>query len=169
MPVKAHHPILYARELSGGDRGTAETLDAMRRVATRGAHAPAVIALARQIRARPHPLEALYAWAKDHVRFRRDPPGVEEVRLPRFMLEDIARQGYAEGDCDDLATLLASILLAAGFTPFLAVVGRRASGPYEHVFAGVLIGGRLYSLDPQEGVPIGQWPESGRRAVMVVQ
>lgn len=115
--------------------------------------------------------DSVWAWLRDHVRFERDPKGIEYIRSPRDLLDAIDTTGTAVGDCDDLATLGASIIAAAGLLPVLITVGRRASGRFEHVFFGLrhvqpdarLDVTDIIPLDPQEGTPPGEWPKIARR------
>jgi len=54
-------------------------------------------------------VDRLRVWLLRHTRFEPDPPGLEIVREPLYMLRRVGAQGYAEGDCDDVATLGAAI------------------------------------------------------------
>lgn len=109
--------------------------------------------------------QSLWAFLRRFVRFKRDPRGVEFVRHPGNMLDAIESDGIAKGDCDDLATLGAAIVAAAGLRPVLVTVGRRNPGRWEHIFFGIRIAedealtrDNVYPLDPQERNPAGTWP-----------
>jgi len=90
---------------------------------------------------------ALRSWLDNAFRFKPDPPGVELVRHPREMLQELARRGYAEGDCDDAAALAAAVALACGLRVRWKVLAFQRGAPYAHVYAEV---------SPREG---GKWCE----------
>ena len=70
---------------------------------------------------------ALHNFVRDHIRYMRDINGVETVQTPDATL----RFGY--GDCDDKATLLATLLEATGHPTRFVAIGR-SPGRFEHVF-----------------------------------
>lgn len=113
----------------------------------------------------------LYNWMLQHVMFRPDPPGHEYVRAPTKMIDEVARNYETFGDCDDLATLAASILLAAGMEPAFVVVGPEGDGPYSHVYYAVMEHGRWVPYDPQEarqGIRPREWSPGGKRMIYAV-
>lgn len=70
-------------------------------------------------------IERLQEFVKG-IRYVRDPVDLETVQTPMKTLE------YGQGDCDDQATLLASLLTALGHPArFIAVAFK--GGPFEHV------------------------------------
>lgn len=106
--------------------------------------------------------QRLYDWCKAFVVFRRDPENIELLQTPSSMIEQIEEAGIARGDCDDLATLAATMIAAAGFDPVLITVGRKKNGSYQHIFFGLRLGAELtvqnvLPMDPQENVPLGRW------------
>lgn len=110
---------------------------------------------------------ALYYWLERSVSFERDPDGIELVRSPLDMLDELDRDGVAFGDCDDLATLAAAIIAAAGYPPVLVTVGTRKPGRFEHVFAGIRTSSKLersgvVPIDPQEHTGPATWPRVPR-------
>lgn len=80
---------------------------------------------------------ALRAWIARHVRYQDDPPGRELVRHPLQMLASIATAGYAVGDCDDVATLAATLALLMGLEVRFVVVRFRGAETFGHVYAEV--------------------------------
>jgi transglutaminase-like putative cysteine protease len=73
------------------------------------------------------------------VRYGMYRPELEEIiRSPEWMLNDLATQGYMEGDCDDYATLLSSILTAMGISNRLIAVRTNMLNPeFDHVFVEI--------------------------------
>jgi transglutaminase-like putative cysteine protease len=78
--------------------------------------------------------DRIRAYLARNVRFVHDPPGVELIRTPRYMLRRIAEQGEAVGDCDDVAVLGAALGMAAGLRARYVLIGLTPDDPYEHVY-----------------------------------
>ncbi len=97
---------------------------------------------------------ALYAFVRKNVRYARDIHDVEYVKAPQRLLES------KQGDCDDIACLLAALCMAMGNKCRFLVVGFEDKIP-SHVFCQVAVRaqapGRM-SVDgnPGSGVP-EQW------------
>ncbi len=96
---------------------------------------------------------ALYCWVSANIRYVRDILDVEYVQAPARLLES------KQGDCDDIACLLASLCMALGNECRFVVAGFESKVP-EHVFCQVAVrgaagnggnasGGKLWvTLDP---------------------
>lgn len=78
---------------------------------------------------------ALYAWVRQNIRYTRDIHNVEYVKAPQRLIES------GQGDCDDIACLLASLCMALGNECRFAVVGFEPNNP-SHVFCQVAVRGR---------------------------
>jgi len=138
--------------LPDGDQGTRKTLDNMRRLADEGSRDLAVrgtaASVVRSSGAPPHnPLaqtQALFEYVRDCIFFLSDPAGTEWLQSPRYTLASGA------GDCDDRATLLASMLRSIGITSQFKVVAvdpaRRDT--FSHVYLVANVMGRPVALDP---------------------
>lgn len=87
--------------------------------------------------------EALYNYVRDFIRYVRDPVGLEALTIPPVTL---LRQ---VGDCDDQATLLATMLEAVGYPTRFVLAGYQ-SRDFEHVYLEVFAGGRWIPADPIE-------------------
>ncbi len=86
---------------------------------------------------------AVYYWVHEHVRYSRDPTGIELVKSPLRTLKT------KTGDCDDIATLLAAMLMTIGNRCMFLLVGFHPGAPPSHVFCGVkLPSGNVLVLDP---------------------
>lgn len=126
-------------------------------------------------------LAALYDVLSTHYKRKPDRPGVEEIRTPARQAREIMQRGYAEGDCDDRATLAAAVLKTVDLPTGLVLVSESESMPYHHVFycswpvtarprlagGGVNVA-QAIPFDPQEKVEPGQWPKWARREVFIV-
>jgi len=101
-------------------------------------------------------LAALYHYVSRRVRYQRDPRTVELVKTPEATLRTRV------GDCDDMATLLAALVLLAGSDARFVTVGFRPDGAFTHVYVEALepISRRWVALDPVAG---DRTPEMIRR------
>lgn len=111
-------PIKAAGELHIGREGVdGQTLPVMRRYVraaledNRVRRAAEMIVHAAGARGgdRRQEAAALFAWTRAHVRYARDPSHVELVHEPQILLYRIDRYGWAAGDCDDQACLIAAL------------------------------------------------------------
>jgi len=73
--------------------------------------------------------------------YEDDPPGVETVRSPGFLLETADAAGMIRGDCDDAATLAAGLAVAVGLRGRFVVLAFDPMANYSHVYAEVLAPG----------------------------
>lgn len=128
------HTAATIRTMSELARAGSESFE-LRQLATRIVHeVPSKDYLAE--------LRRLYVWVREHVRYRKDPLGLEWVQSPaRTVLE-------RAGDCDDLATLIASLAGALGHQWRFVTVGPRESVQL-HIAAEVSPDGvHWITLDP---------------------
>lgn len=78
--------------------------------------------------------KAIGDYVRQKVRYVRDCKNVEQLHDPLTMIDQIT-QGAAQGDCDDMSLLIATMLLAVGHQPFFRVVEyRRNSGSFNHIY-----------------------------------
>lgn len=85
---------------------------------------------------------AIYYWMRQNIRYMRDPPGVEYVQTPKRLLKTRA------GDCDDMAVLIAAMLLVCGNPCRFVLAGFAPGGPPSHVFVEVRTPHGWHALDP---------------------
>jgi hypothetical protein len=93
---------------------------------------------------------ALNGFVRDRVRYTRDVWGVETVQTPAATLT------LRIGDCDDKATLLASLLMSIGFRVQFGLLNRR--GHIVHVWTRCQLHGRWIDCETTEPVPLGKLP-----------
>lgn len=106
---------------------------------------------------------AVYSWLRGVVRFRLDPRGVEYLRTPDEMIAAIIRDDEVSADCDDVASLGASLLAAGGVRPVFLLASYEPEGEWDHVFFGSARSAdvslhTIVPLDPQERIPVGVYP-----------
>lgn len=95
-------------------------------------------------------ISALFDFVLNHVRYTRDIAGLETLCDPRMtMIRQV-------GDCDDKATLLATLLECVGY-PTRFVMASYSGGDFEHVYLQVFVphSGEWLDLDPTEHKPMG--------------
>lgn len=94
---------------------------------------------------------ALWGWVKSNIKYVPDPRDVEMLHWPTQVLS----QGY--GDCDDQATLLATMLESIGIPTRFVAVGFQP-GVFSHVYAEALLGNDWVPLETTEDEPFGWKP-----------
>lgn len=80
-------------------------------------------------------MRACQHFVRDQIRYIRDVDGVETLQTPPRTLD------MRSGDCDDKATLLASLLGSIGFPTRFVAVGLNDQ-PYSHVLCEAQLGTR---------------------------
>jgi hypothetical protein len=133
------------QQLRSGWQGNLDTVEIMRRVAHKRKSHPLVRELALKIlihaKIPSHDYigeaVAIGKFVKDKVRYVRDISGVEQLHDPITMIDQI-RRGVAQGDCDDMSLLVATLLLSIGHRPKFRIVRYKGlSGSYQHIYVVV--------------------------------
>lgn len=103
-------------------------------------------------------IEALQTWVRDRVKYVNDPRNIEMVQTPPRTLELLA------GDCDDKATLLATLLESMGYTTRFVAIAEVGYPHYSHVMAQVRIGDKWVNLETiVPGASMGWFPSNVSR------
>lgn len=87
-------------------------------------------------------------WVINRLVYLPDPDGGEFIQTPLVLLNTIARDGRAYGDCDDHVVLLGAMLNSIGIRAKAAGVKLFGSDVYNHVVVEYPLNGRLVVLDP---------------------
>lgn len=90
---------------------------------------------------------SIFHWVQQNIRYTRDPNGIELFRTPRAIISDEI------GDCDDMAIMLAALLMAAGYRCRFRVIGL-TEGSYEHVYVVAGIPPGEPNEEPEKWVPL---------------
>lgn len=138
-----------------GDIGTGYTVRRMRQYANDARSDPVTRAAAVAItkdcggRAVDCQIVAIRQWLDDHIRFIRDPAGLELLHTPEWQLLQIAKKAYISVDCDDVAVLAAALGKAIGIRARYVVIGFLGNGgPFSHVYAELQgSGGKWREID----------------------
>jgi transglutaminase-like putative cysteine protease len=102
-----------------------------------------------------HEIETIFRFVRDSIRYVQDVVDTETVAAPDKVL------ALQAGDCDDKATLLATMLESVGYPTRFVVTGYSAPNVYEHVYVRVsLPDGSSLALDPSEPHAPGWEPDS---------
>lgn len=142
-----------------GRPGSLHTVRLMRDLVRASRTDPAIIATAQNLvgltPAHDFKAEAktLFEFVRSRVRYVRDVHEVETLTAPVFVLDRMC------GDCDDKATLLASLLEAIGFPTRFVLAGYRGA-LFDHVYLQVLVGDVWVNADPTVNQPFG-WEAPG--------
>jgi len=121
-----------------GDRGIFRTVAKMRELVAQGVTEPLPVETAAFIVA-PYccgaeRAQAIREFLLSHIVFTPDPQGIELLKTPAYLLEQVHTDGFAFGDCDDVATLGATLGKAVGFPARFVLLGFQPRAPFSHVF-----------------------------------
>lgn len=123
--------------LPHGDRGARKLARLMAQQARRALTHPITIQTAHKIATPgPDPTDialALRDWLEARWHFEPDPYGIELLQTPAYLLELIERDGFASGDCDDIATLAAALGIAKGLRARFVLISFGNHLPLSHV------------------------------------
>lgn len=153
-------------DLPPGPDGIRETLKLMKTLVKAGKTNSIILNKARELVKLLPPkdwyaeVNALWTYVSKAIRYTRDIRNVETIFYPWETLQQ------ASGDCDDKATLLASMLEAIGHPTRFIAVGFQP-GTYSHVYVETLIGRNWVPLETTENVPMG-WKPPGITSVMML-
>lgn len=96
-------------------------------------------------------VEALHRFVRDEIRYVRDVRGIETIAVPEYTI------ATGQGDCDDKAVLLASMLEAIGHPARFTAIGFSPHS-FNHVFVESKIGPDWIALETTEPVSVGWHP-----------
>lgn len=100
------------------------------------------------------------SFVLDRVTYVADPRGAEYVRSPVKLLRQFCQRGFAQGDCDDMALLTASLMTALGFKARIVAVKINGSDYYNHVLNQVMVRGQWKWFDGcNKDNPTKQWTD----------
>lgn len=165
-------PSFLLSWLLPGDNGITQTVNAIRSAVFRAIRDARIRTLAERIiatcpeRDEGCEVSRIFAWVKDHFRYVRDPRGLELVKEHGLMLQEIAAQGFFQGDCDDVSFLIAALLTSIGYPVQLVTISVKGHGPeFRHIYPRVFLrkANRWLSLEATaRNKPIGWNAEADR-------
>lgn len=156
---------LHTRDLLPGDAGVEQTVWHMARLAKRDASNPTIIAIAKKHKKKTDidTFKSLFDYVYTNYPYVSDPDRKEFVSAPIEIINKSAQ--YC--DCDDLTTLLCSLLIALKYKVVIKTIAwdkercDSDSCPFSHVYLMVEFDGKYMPLDPvkeQEGFGAEQAP-----------
>lgn len=158
VSLKESTPKAQSITLMDGLSGNIQTVSFMKKVAKQRASHPLVREFALKIiqaygvnnHAYKDEALAIGDFVLNRVRYVRDPRDHELLQDPVMMIEKLEKHGFTQGDCDDMALFIATLLLSTGHNPkFRCVRYHSLDGPYNHIY--VVCYERNYP-EPQERV-----------------
>lgn len=161
LPLTTHKADYTFRcEIPDGPAGTRETLKQMRQLVQIGRGDEQIRALSLGVinecegKDWDCELRAIFNFVRSTIRYTLDPNDIELLQSPTQTL--ILRHG----DCDDMSTLLATMLEAVGHRCVFMALGFGPIGEYSHVLVGCFpaAGEFMVSLDATEDEPMGWFP-----------
>lgn len=158
--------ITQLRELPDGARGTLDTLKTMRALVRKSKQSNTVrvrvLSIVGALRQKDYvgEMRRIHAFVRDNIRYVRDIRGVETLQTPEKTLE------YGQGDCDDKATLVATMLEVIGHPTRFVALGFNGN-PFCHVYVESKIGNRWIGVETTELVDLG-WNPPGSTSRMVI-
>lgn len=81
-------------------------------------------------------VSAIFNFVQTELHYIDDPTEIELFKTPLFIDQEISKQGYFMGDCDDASGYLAALLKAVGYqVQFVIVTPANAeSYDYRHIY-----------------------------------
>jgi hypothetical protein len=80
---------------------------------------------------------AIGQWVQKNIRYVRDIAGAETIHDPVTLIDQYSRNGIAQADCDDMALLVASLLISIGVRPYYKIVKYSPYGGFQHIYTVV--------------------------------
>lgn len=142
MLLGENTPEVVNTRVANGPAGNYDTVEIMRGVARERSRHPLVRELALHIlRMAGVPSQnyldesrAIGQFVQKKVRYVRDIKGVETLHDPLTLIDQL-RRGEAQGDCDDMSLLIATLLLSIGHSPKFRIVKYRANSQgFAHIY-----------------------------------
>jgi hypothetical protein len=135
-------PDVVNTSVSNGSAGNYDTVEIMRGVARERSRHPLVRELALHILRMAgvasqnyiDEAKAIGRYIQKKVRYVRDIKGVETLHDPLTLIDQL-RRGEAQGDCDDMSLLIATLLLSIGHSPKFRIVKYSPSSQgFAHIY-----------------------------------
>lgn len=153
--------------IPAGPAGTKATLARMVKLVRTWRKDPGIWKLSRQIvltvpaKDFRGQVDRTFHWVKQHIRYVNDVRDVETLATPKATLD------VASGDCDDMATLLASLLESIGHPTRFVALGFNDDN-FSHVLTETRLGSKWLSLDPTVANATVDWKPRDATRVMVM-
>lgn len=140
---------------SGPVESVRATLKTMRQLVHAGKKNPLVLLTARRLVAGLQQkdyvgeVRAIHEFVRDHIRYVKDPRGVETLHTPEKLLE------LKQGDCDDKSILAAALLESLGHPTRFIACGMKPD-IFQHVYVETKVRDKWIGLETTEPWPLGK-------------
>lgn len=84
-------------------------------------------------------IKAIFDFVKSRFRYVHDPVGLEYVKSPEVMDQEITDTGYFTGDCDDVTSYIGALTSSVGYDTNIAIIAPIDNGTmdFKHIFPQV--------------------------------
>ena len=82
-----------------------------------------------------------------YVRYTLDTYGIETLKTPIGIMEDILTYGYLIGDCDDITLFCNLCLFSVGYRVGCKIIEQFNEGYYSHIYSVVELDGEILPFD----------------------
>ena len=153
----AEYPVAFS-EIPDGFAGSLATLSAMRKIVLQFRHDPRIKSFALKLTAGcdegRDEVEAIFYYVRDRFVYVPDPDEFEMIAWPTTLLK------IGQGDCDDKAILLNSLLESIGYKTRFKAIGYEP-GVLSHVFSEVRLKNSWVSMDANDEAAVLGWVPPG--------
>lgn len=122
-------------KIAHGDLGVRQTLQTMQAYAMKAARTERFHNLSAQLGS----IENVDSFVRQSFRYQVEP--YEMFFTPEKALDFIERFGVFQGDCDDVATFIAAILVTKRIPVWFEALRTKKNGPLSHVYVKTMIPG----------------------------
>ena len=99
-------------------------------------------------------VQAIFEWVRKNIRYTKDPVSTNKLNNVELVHHPAALLRLKIGDCDDMATLLASMLLRAGIPAKFRAI-KTGGKHFRHVYVLAKVNNTWIPLDPTTDKPLG--------------
>lgn len=100
---------------------------------------------------------------RKYIRYTLDTYGIETLKSPKGIIEDINNYGYLVGDCDDITLFCNLCLFSIGYRVGCKIIEQFNEGYFSHIYSVVELNGEILPFDLccekdvlQEPAPLNQ-------------
>lgn len=111
-------------------------------------------------------VETIYEFITEHTKYLPDIHGMEFLRTPPLILDELEREEVPQLDCDDYTLLSLSLLKSVGFPVAIRIIATKPDREFDHVYGLVKIQSKWFPIDltiPGGGLGV-EFPSPTRKA-----
>lgn len=92
-------------------------------------------------------LQDLFLKLRKYVRYTLDPDGIEYLKQPKAIIEDLQKYGYLIGDCDDITLFVILCLWSVGYKCYVKIVAVDNEPDFCHIYPVIELNNEFISFD----------------------